>query len=96
MVHKKFTRRQMFFAAGTTLIAVFILSFYLWQIAEIVSLGYESNIAEKELKELQAQVERLQAERASLLSLDRVERTARTQLGLSDPREDQIVYEDFK
>jgi len=96
MVHKKFTLRQMIFAAGTTLIVVFILSFYLWQIAEIVSLGYESNIAEKERKELQAQVQRLRAERSALLSLDRVERTARNQLGLTDPREDQVIYEDYQ
>jgi cell division protein FtsL len=96
MVHKKFTRRQMAFAAGTTLVMVLILSFYLWQIAEIVSLGYESNLAEKERKELQSQVQRLLAEKASLLALDRVERTAREQLGLADPREDQVIYEDFQ
>jgi len=94
MVHKKFTRRQMFLAAGTTLVVVLILSFYLWQIAEIVSLGYESNLAEKERRELQTQVRRLQAEKAALLALDRVERTARERLGLADPREDQIIYED--
>ncbi len=96
MVHKKLTRRQILLAAGTTLIVVFILSFYLWQIAEIVSLGYASNLAEKERKELQTEVQRLRAEKASLLALDRVERTARERLGLADPREDQIIYEDFQ
>jgi len=86
----------MFLAAGTTLVVVLILSFYLWQIAEIVSLGYESNLAEKERAALQAQVQRLQAEKAALMSLDRVEQTARERLGLTDPREDQIIYEDFQ
>jgi cell division protein FtsL len=96
MVHKKFTRRQLVFTAGTTLAVVFILSFYLWQIAETVSLGYEANNAKNEKRALEKEVLRLQAEKAALLSLERVERTARTELGLSDPREDQIIYEDFK
>jgi len=96
MVHKKFTRRQLFLTAGTTLVVVFILAFYLWQIAETVSLGYEANTAENEKKALAKEVLRLQAEKATLLSLERVERMARTLLGLTDPRNDQIVYEDFK
>ncbi|MCX6566243.1 MAG: cell division protein FtsL [Candidatus Aminicenantes bacterium] len=96
MVHKKFTRRQLVFTVGTTLAVVFILSFYLWQIAETVSLGYEANNAENAKRALEKEVLRLQAEKAALLSLERVERTARTELGLSDPREDQIIYEDFK
>jgi len=94
MVHKKFTRRQVIFTAGTTLVVIFILSFYLWQIAETVSLGYEANNAENEKKAMEKEVLRLQAEKASLLSLERVERTARNELGLADPRDDQIIYED--
>jgi len=96
MVHKKFTCRQIVFTAGTALVVVFILAFYLWQVAETVRLGYEANEAENEKKALEKEVLRLQADRAALLSLERVERTAREKLGLTDPREDQIIYEDFR
>ena len=94
MVHKKFTRRHVIFTTGTTLVVIFILAFYLWQIAETVSLGYEANDAENEKKAMEKEVLRLQAEKGSLLSLERVERTARNELGLIDPRDDQIIYED--
>jgi cell division protein FtsL len=96
MVHKKFSRRQIFSAAGVSLAVIFILSFYLWHITENVRLGYAVNNAKTTIRNLQVDVNRLKTRKASLLSLDRVERTARTQLGLTDPREDQIIYEDFK
>jgi len=95
-VHKKLTRKQVVLTAGAGLVLVFILAFYLWQIAETVSLGYEANEAENEKKSLEKEVLRLQAEKASLLALDRVERTARDELGLVDPRPDQIIYEESR
>jgi len=94
MVHKKYTLRQVLAALGAGVILVFILSFYLWQITETIRLGYETGRAESTKSALEKDVQRLQAERASLLALDRVERTARARLGLADPRPDQIVYED--
>jgi len=96
MVHKKFSHRQIISAAGVSLAAIFILSFYLWHITENVRLGYAVNTAKATIRNLQEDVNRLKTRKASLLSLDRVERTARTELGLTDPREDQIIYEDFK
>jgi cell division protein FtsL len=94
MVHKKYTFRQVAFAAAAGTVLVFILAFYLWQITETVRLGYEAGKAESAKLTLEKDVHRLAAEKAFLLALDRVERTAREKLGLADPREDQIVYED--
>lgn len=94
MVHKKYTFRQVALAAAAGTVLVFILAFYLWQITETVRLGYEAGKAESAKLTLEKDVHRLSAEKASLLALDRVERMAREKLGLADPREDQIVYEE--
>lgn len=96
MVHKKYSAREIAVAAGAGLLLIFILSFYLWQITETVRLGYDASKAEVEKQTLQKEVLLLKAEKAALLSLDRVERTARAQLGMADPREDQIIYEDHR
>ncbi|MBN1938685.1 MAG: cell division protein FtsL [Candidatus Aminicenantes bacterium] len=96
MVHKKFTFRQVALASAAGLVLIFILCFYLWQITETVRLGYEAGKAENAKRTLEKDVHRLEAEKAALLALDRVERTAREKLGLADPREDQVVYEDVR
>jgi cell division protein FtsL len=96
MVHKKYSARQITAAAGAGVCVVFILFFYLWQITETVRLGYETNKAEAEKRVLQKEVLLLKTEKASHLALDKVERTARERLGLTDPREDQVIYEESK
>jgi cell division protein FtsL len=96
MVHKKYTFRQVALAAAAGLALVFILCFYLWQVTETIRLGYEAGKAESAKLALEKDVHRLEAEKAALLALDRVERTAREKLGLADPREDQVVYERLK
>ncbi len=94
MVHKKYTLRQVVLASAAGLLLVFILLFYLWQITETVHLGYEAGKAESAKLALEKEVRRLEAIKASLLALDRVEKTAREKLGLADPREDQVIYEE--
>jgi cell division protein FtsL len=96
MVHKKFARRQIILAAGISLAVICVLSFYLWHITENVRLGYAVSDARSRIRALQEDVNRLKTRKASLLSLERVEKTARKELGLTDPREDQIIYEEFR
>ena len=96
MVHKKYTSRQIAFAASAGVLVICILAIYLWQITETVRLGYQANQAEAEKRALQKEVLLLKTEKASYLALDKVERTARERLGLTDPREDQVIYEDSK
>jgi cell division protein FtsL len=96
MVHKKFTRRQIILAAGISLAVVFVLAFYLLHITENVRLGYSVNDAGDKIQTLQKEVNRLKTLKASLLTFERVEKTARAELGLTDPREDQIIYEDIR
>ena len=96
MVHKKFHRRQIMSAAGISLAVILVLSFYLWHLTENVRLGYAVNDAKRTIRNLQKEVALLKTRKAALLSLERVERTARTELGLTDPREDQIIYEESR
>jgi cell division protein FtsL len=91
MVRKPHPPRQVAAWAAVALLTVAIFFFYLWPINEKHRLGLDSTAREAELKALRVDVERLETRKAALLSLERVERIARTALGLTDPRPDQIV-----
>jgi cell division protein FtsL len=95
MVHKKRTKKEIALGALASLMTVLILTFYLWHITENTRLGYAIGSCESELKTLQEGVQKLEARKAALLSLERVEKIAREELGLADPRPDQVIYEDF-
>lgn len=77
-----------------TVIVVFVLSFYIWHQMESVRIGYTINELKKKVKELSEEVEKLEAKRAQLLSLERVEKVAKEELNLAEPREDQIIRDD--
>jgi len=96
MVHKKRTKKEIAQGALASLLTVLILTFYLWHITENTQLGYAIGSCENELKSLQEGVQKLEAKKAALLSLERVERIAREELNLSEPRPDQVIYEDFE
>lgn len=95
MVHKKRTKKEIALGALASLIIVLILTFYLWHITENTRLGYAIGSCENELKALQEGVQKLEARKAALLSLERIEKIAREKLGLAEPRPDQVIYEDF-
>jgi len=77
-----------------TVIVVFVLSFYIWHQMESVRIGYTINDLKKKVKELSEEVEKLEAKRSQLLSLERVEKVAKEELNLAEPREDQIIRDD--
>jgi len=95
MVRKKLSKKEITLGIACTLLALFILTFYVWHQTESVSLGYDTAELEQKVIQLQKEVEELETIRSSLLSLDRVERMAREKLKLSEPKEGQVVYEDF-
>lgn len=78
-----------------SLMTIVILTFYLWHITENTRLGYEIGRGENSLQTLREEVKKLEAKKAALLSLERVEKIAREKLGLAEPKEGQIIYEDF-
>jgi cell division protein FtsL len=93
MVHRQFERKTILAGALAGLLSVLSLTFYVWHLTENVRLGYEINQGERRLRALNVDIKRLRTRKAALLSLERVEKTARRELKLADPREDQIIYE---
>jgi cell division protein FtsL len=88
-------RMDLLLLGAAAVCAVSILTFYLWQQTESIRIGYETGILEKKTADLVEDIKTLETRRAALLSLERVEATARQELGLTDPRDDQIIYHDF-
>jgi cell division protein FtsL len=95
MVRKKFNKKEILLGIVCSLLVLFILSLYVWHQTESVSLGYDTAELEHKVVQLQKEVEKLETIKSNLLSLERVEKMAKEKLELSEPREDQIFYEDI-
>jgi cell division protein FtsL len=95
MVRKKLKVITIIRAVVFALVITLILTFYIWRQAESVKMGYSIRDLEEKVVQLQKEVETLKAEKTYLLSLDRVEQKAKQKLGLREPNEKQLIYEDF-
>ena len=78
-----------------TMIVIFILTFYIWHQMESIRIGYEIGTLEEKVLTLGRQVDELQTEKSYLLSLDRVEKIAKEELNLVEPKKEQLVYDEF-
>ncbi len=78
-----------------TIIVIFILTFYIWHQMESIRIGYEIGTLEEKVLTLRRQVDELQTEKSYLLSLDRVEKIAKEELNLVEPKKEQLVYDEF-
>jgi cell division protein FtsL len=78
-----------------TIIVIFILTFYIWHQMESIRIGYEIGTLEEKVLTLQREVDELETEKSSLLSLDRVEKIAKEELNLVEPKKEQLVYDEF-
>jgi cell division protein FtsL len=96
MVRKKFTKKEIMLVITCTLFIISILTFYIWHQVEAVRLGYKINRLEEKIQKLKIEVEELETTKASLLSLEKVERIAKDKLKMVKTQENQKVYEDFK
>ncbi len=94
MVRRQYTFRQIAVGTVLALLVAAVLTFYLWHLNENIRLGWDSAKLESEKQTAGEQVERLQARKAQLLAPDRVEKIAKSELKLGEPRQDQIVYEE--
>jgi len=95
MVRKKFSKKEIVIGVSLTLFALLILSMYIWHQTESVSLGYDTAELELRVTLLEKEVEKLETRKSELLALERVENIARSKLALSDPKKEQLVYEDI-
>lgn len=96
MVRKKYQKKEIILAASCILLAVATLTFYIWHQAALINLGYQIGKLEADILRLEEDIKKLETQRAALLSLDRVDKIARDQLSLVEPKEEQVIYEDFK
>jgi len=94
MVRRQYSLRQIAAWSALALLVVAVLTFYLWHLNENTRLGWDSARLETERLQVREQVERLQARRAQLLAPDRVEKIAKSELKMAEPRTDQIVFEE--
>ena len=94
MVRRKLNRTEIALWVLVSVMTILTLTFYLWHITENVQLGYDIGRGEVRKQELRDELKRLEAQRAALRSLERVEGIARKDLGMTETREDQIIYKD--
>ena len=90
MIRKKITKKEILIGIVSTLFIITLLTFYIWHQAETVRLGYKTRELEAEISNLKREIEQLEAEKASLLSLERVERIAKSKLRMKSPEEHQV------
>jgi cell division protein FtsL len=96
MVRKKLDRKEIAAAAGCILLAVATLTFYVWHQAAIIQIGYQTSRLEERMAGLNEDIKKLETDKAALLAPDRVERIAREELRLVEPKPEQIIYEDIR
>jgi cell division protein FtsL len=95
MIRKRYSKKKTRTAIACTVIVIFILSFYIWHQTESISIGYTTSDLEEKVSKLRDEIEQLETIRSSLLSLERVERIARQELGLQSPKESQVFRDDL-
>jgi cell division protein FtsL len=94
MVRKKIPRRQILLGLTVFILIILILTFYLRHLTETARLGLVLRDLEVRLSRLQDEIRTLEARKAALLSLSRVEKVAREELKLTEPQPGQVVFED--
>jgi len=93
MITKKVDKKNLLLSIFAGLFVIFFLTFYIWHQAESVRIGYETKDLEDEIERLNGDIEQLETQKASLLSLDRVEQMAKQELRMALPNKNQIIYE---
>lgn len=96
MVRRRYEKKEILLLVICLLLAISFLTFYVWHQAALISLGYQTTRLEEKISHLEEEIRGLEIQKASLLSLEKVERIAREKLGLSEPKKNQIVYQDFR
>lgn len=94
MVRRRWNPREVALIGAFVIVILSFLTFYVWYQTESVRLGLEIGRAEARIQSLEKDIEALKLRRAALLDLGRVERIARASLGLTDPKDEDIIHED--
>ena len=95
MVRKKYNNKEIILVVFCIIIVISIPTFYIWHQMESVRIGYEIGELEEKVLNLRKEVEKLETKKSTLLSLERVEKIAKEELNLVEPKEEQLVYDEF-
>jgi cell division protein FtsL len=93
MVRKKLDKKEVAAAGGCILLAVATLTFYIWHQAAVIQIGFQTSRLVEKMDSLKEDIKKLEMNRAALLAPERVDRIAREELRLVEPRPEQIIYE---
>jgi len=94
MIRRKWQPKEIALGAGFLLVLVGLLTFYIWYQTEAVHLGIATSRREADIKALRDDIARLKLRKAALVTTGRVDKIAREELGLVDPKTDDIIYKD--
>jgi cell division protein FtsL len=84
------------FRFGPLLLSLFLclagVAVYMWPRVQVVRLAYRMQASEQHLRSLLQERDQLRFELAALQDPQRIYRVATEQLGMSTPRQDQVVF----
>jgi len=91
--NQKIRERRWKFPRGVLLLMLVfgVLFFYLWEQVEIMKLGYRIDELNKKREKLLEEKRRLSLEKAFLSSPERIERIAKTKLGMRYPKPEEVI-----
>ncbi|PLX98671.1 MAG: cell division protein FtsL [Desulfuromonas sp.] len=84
-------RPRLFPLIAFVVVLMVVSLFFVWSRLEMVNLEYEISTYEVRLRSLQQESRQLKLEAASLRNPGRIERMARTRLGLRMPTPEQVI-----
>jgi cell division protein FtsL len=93
MVNRKYNLKEIALGTAFILFLLVIVTLYILYQAEAIQLGYRIAGLEDRVARMKEEIKKLETKKAGLLSLRRVERIAREDLGLTDPKPGQVLYE---
>lgn len=84
-------RPRLFPLIAFVVVLMIVALFFVWSRLEMVNLEYDISTYEVRLRALQQESRQLKLEAASLRNPARIERMARTRLGLRQPTPEQVM-----
>lgn len=93
MVNRKYNTKEIALGAAFLLLLLVVVTLYILYQTEAVQLGYRIAGLEDRVARMKEEIKKLETKKAGLLSLRRVEGIAREDLGLTDPKPGQVLYE---
>lgn len=94
MIRRKWSPKEIALGGVFLLAVVGLLTFYVWYQTAAVHLGIEIGRRETEIRTLRDDILKLELKKTALLTPARVDKIARADLGLVDPRTGEIIYKD--